>query len=418
MWTFERNSWLTVVRIPLGARLETDLRNSLPHDGEHASIHWHGIRLPNDQDGVPYLVQDPVFPGESYHYSFVPPDTGTFFFHTHCNTAEHFGRGLVGVLIVEGDETEPYDADEVLLIRDWRVDVATGEFLSFTTRRGAARAGTYGPVRSVNGVVNPEISLPARADCRLRLINVDPTRIVDVGVTGADAAIIAIDGIPVAPFQLEHWALAPAMRIDVVVRTPREGGRALLIDHRPEEPFELARLTPAGESKRSGDFVPAPLRASVVPEPVLDDAGIFELEFGSVRSADELDPEDPLFDLLLGPLCLGFDTNWTINASAWPAGDHENVPQPLAELKLGGSYRFILRNRTQLVHPIHIHGHSFKVLASGKRRIIPHFADTVLLGSDETIEAAFVADNPGRWMVHCHVAEHQETGMMGYFTVG
>ncbi len=94
---------------------------------------------------------------------FVPPDTGTFFFHTHCNTAEHIGRGLVGVLIVEGDESEPYDADEVVLVRDWRIDLAAGVFLPFTTNRGAGRAGTYGPVRTANGAVNPELVLPASA---------------------------------------------------------------------------------------------------------------------------------------------------------------------------------------------------------------------------------------------------------------
>ncbi len=417
LWTFSDETWAPVVRIPLGARLEVDLTNQLPREGEHASIHWHGIRLPNSQDGVPYLVQDPVFPGESYHYSFVAPDTGTFFFHTHCNTPEHFGRGLIGVLIVEGDETEPYDADEVLVIRDWRVDVDAGQFLPFTTTRGAARAGTYGPIRSVNGIVDPEISLPARADCRLRLLNLDPTRIVDVGIEGAAAAIIAVDGIAVPPFPLERWSLGPAMRIDIVLRSAADGESVRLMDYRPEEPLELARLIGSGEPRRSGAFAPAPLRAGIVPEPDLTDAGLFELEFGSVRSADELDPDNPLLDLVLGPLCSSSATNWTINATAWPAGDHAHLPAPLAELERGRTYNFVLRNNTQLLHPIHIHGHSFKVLASDKRSIVPHFADTVLLEPEETIQAAFVADNPGLWMAHCHIAEHQETGMMGYFAV-
>lgn len=416
MWTFSDDNWLPIVRIPFGARLEVDLHNSLPREDQHASIHWHGIRLPNDQDGVPYLVQAPVFPGDSYHYSFVPPDTGTFFFHTHCNTAEHFGRGLVGVLIVEGDTTEPYDADEVLLIRDWRVDTESGEFLSFTTNRGASRAGTYGPIRSVNGAVDPEIRLPAVADCRLRLLNVDPTRIVDIGIEGADAAIVAIDGLAIPPMPLDRWALAPAMRIDIVVRTPVAGRIASLVDYR-DEPIELARLHAIGNSVRRGSFAPAPLRAAIVPEPDLTNAGVFELAFGSVRSADEIDPDGPLGELLLGPLCRGFDTNWTINATAWPGSDHENAPAPLAELELGRSYRMILRNNTALVHPIHTHGHSFKVLSSDRRDVIPHFADTVLLQPEEILETAFVADNPGSWMVHCHVAEHAETGMMGYFVV-
>ncbi len=84
---------------------------------------------------------------------------------------------------------------------------------------------------------------------------------------------------------------------------------------------------------------------------------------------------------------------------------------------IGRTYRWLLRNTTQHLHPIHIHGHTFTVLGSDKRTLPPHHADTVLLMEEETVEVAFVADNPGRWMLHCHVAEHQETGMMAYFTV-
>ena len=143
LWTFSDKSGCRWCASRSALVSKSTSGNSLPREGEHASIHWHGIRLPNDQDGVPYLVQDPVFPGEFYHYSFVPPDTGTFFFHTHCNTTEHFGRGLMGVLIVEGDTTEPYDADEVVLIRDWRVDAEAGR----VSRRSRRHAVPRGPAR-------------------------------------------------------------------------------------------------------------------------------------------------------------------------------------------------------------------------------------------------------------------------------
>src|SRR5262249_20755205 len=126
-----------------------------------ANHRYHALPLPNEQDGVPYLVQPPVRPGESFVYRFTPPDIGTYFFHTHCNTVEQLDRGLMGILLIDGDTTEPYDADKVLLIRDWAIDVDSGEFTSFFTLRGAGRAGTYGSLRSINGAVNPEIALPA-----------------------------------------------------------------------------------------------------------------------------------------------------------------------------------------------------------------------------------------------------------------
>jgi FtsP/CotA-like multicopper oxidase with cupredoxin domain len=93
------------------------------------------------------------------------------------------------------------------------------------------------------------------------------------------------------------------------------------------------------------------------------------------------------------------------------------VPAPLATLVRGRSYVFELSNGTPHTHPIHLHGHTFLVLESNKRRIDPYFTDTVLLRTKERVKIAFVADNPGDWMLHCHIIEHQDTGMMGYVRV-
>ena len=246
MWTFTESAWPPVVRLDLGDELQATLENRLPRADETTSIHWHGIRLPNDQDGVPHLVQPPVNVGETFHYRFTPPDCGTYFFHTHCNTVEQLGRGLQGTLIIDGDAVDNYDADVVLLMRDWIIDADTGGFASFFTLRGAGRAGTYGSLRTVNGAVNPEIPLPAAGECRLRLINSDPTRIMKIGVKGAEAAIIAIDGIAVEPFPLTLWEMGPAMRIDLALRAPQEGGRASLVDISQSAPLELAHFASKG----------------------------------------------------------------------------------------------------------------------------------------------------------------------------
>ena len=188
--------------------------------------------------------------GETFHYRFTPPDCGTYFFHTHCNTVEQLGRGLQGTLIIDGDAVDSYDADIVLLMRDWIIDPDTGQFDSFFTLRGAGRAGTYGSLRTVNGMINPEILLPAAGDCRLRLINSDPTRIMKIGVKGAEAAIIAIDGIAVAPFPLSLWEMGPAMRIDLALRAPQDGGRASLFDTSQSAPRELAHFKSQGAVRR------------------------------------------------------------------------------------------------------------------------------------------------------------------------
>lgn len=418
MWSFTDGAWPPVIRLDLGDRLEATIENRLPRPDESTSIHWHGIRLPNDQDGVPYLVQAPVRPGESFRYSFAPPDTGTYFFHTHCNTVEQLGRGLEGILIIDGDTTEPYDADEVLFMRDWQVDRETGEFNPFFTLRGAGRAGTFGPVRSVNGAVNPEIRLPASGDCRLRLINADPTRIMQIGVEDADAAIVAIDGIAVPPFPLSRWSMGPAMRIDLVLRAPQPGRIARLVDHSTPDRVELAHFVGSGVARRNSSFDPAPLRAGRIAEPDLKAATRLNFVFQASEAGQLVATPDDGLGAPLGALCLSSRTFWTINSRAWPDSDHARLPPPLAVLDRGRSYVFALKNDSEFSHPIHIHGHSFKLLGSDKQNRPPHHTDTVLLLPHETAEVAFVADNPGDWMFHCHIIEHQETGMMSYLRVG
>ena len=166
------------VRMVKGERLRASLVNRL---AEHTSIHWHGVRVANGSDGVPWLTQAPTRPGERYDYDLVPPDAGTFFFHPHCDEIGQIGRGLEGLLIVE-NEIEPYATDHVLAIRDWRVDAATGSFLPISTDEGAAKAGTFGTLRTVNGAAKPNFQVPAGKYARIRLLALDPTRILDIAI--------------------------------------------------------------------------------------------------------------------------------------------------------------------------------------------------------------------------------------------
>src|SRR5215210_2867604 len=160
-----------VLRARAGEEMTAEPVNNLE---AHTSIHWHAVRVPNAMDGVPYVTQMPVLPREHFNYTFAPPDPGTFFFHPHCNTAAQLGRGLAGVLIVEGDETEAFDDDLVLVLKDWRV-ANDGTFLPFLTVDGAARSGTFGTLRTVNGKVASRLAVPAGSDIRLRLVNADST---------------------------------------------------------------------------------------------------------------------------------------------------------------------------------------------------------------------------------------------------
>lgn len=416
LWTFKEDTPLPVVRVKAGVPFEANIKNGLAREGEHVTIHWHGLRIPNAEDGVPYMTQKPVYPGETGRYAFTPPDTGTFFFHTHCNAVEHVGRGLAGVLIVEGDEIAASDADIVLVMKDWRLS-PDGAFLPFTTDDGAAKAGTPGTVRSVNGITKPVIDIPASANVRVRLLNVDVTRISEVGFEGATASIIAVDGNPCAPIPMTTWRLGSASRIDVLLRSPKAGGTVRVMDYFAAEPVVLAELTAKGAAVRTDKFVAKPLRQLTYARPDLAKAERIPFAFSATATGEAVAALSGAGGIEIGSLCLSKRTFWAINKQAWPSPDHKDLGPPLAKLKSGQTYIFELQNLTPHAHPIHIHGHTFDVLKSSLRKLPPFRADTVFLVPKERTDVAFVAGTPGKWMFHCHILEHQETGMMGYIEV-
>ena len=417
LWTFQDGSDFPVLRVRAGERFEAIVKNGLTRPGEHVTIHWHGLRIPNREDGVAYLTQDPIQPGTEGRYAFTPPDTGTYFFHTHCNSVEHFGRGLVGVLIVEGDEVAPSDHELVLLMKDWRLSPDKA-FLPFTTDEGAAKAGTAGTVRAINGITKPVYAVPASANVRMRLLNVDPARISEIGIEGADAAIIAVDGNPCAPIKLDSWRFGPSQRLDILMRSPKAGETVKLIDYFSVTPVVLAEFTAEGKPLRRDRFSAKPLKYGRARAADRKIAERVPFEFSATATGKAIaDLAQAGIGLEIGSLCLSKRSFWAINKQAWSNSDNKMLGPPLAHLKKGNSYIFELKNLTPHAHPIHIHGHTFEVLTSSLRKILTHRADTVLLLPKERLEIAFVADNPGKWMFHCHILEHQETGMMGHFDV-
>ncbi len=408
-----------ILRARAGQAFSAQLINNLQ---EHTSIHWHGVRVPNAMDGVPYVTQMPVLPREQFTYSFAPPDPGTFFFHPHCNTVAQLGRGLAGVLIVEGDETEPFDDDVVFVLKDWRV-AKDGSFLPFLTVDGAARSGSFGTLRTVNGKVAPRIVVPAGANIRVRLVNADSTRIGELGMNGTTASVIAIDGNAIAPFALEGWRLGPAMRLDLALRTPDDGGEIALMDYFAAQPVTLATLVAQGDRARNEPFIPAALRAHAFPEPDLANARNHQLRLSASAVASNYPDLPPLvlpdgrtIDMM-DAFCATPRTLWAVDGKTWPQAGHERMPPPLLSFSRGETVRIEFLNTTPHMHPMHLHGHTFKVLSSSRLARPVHWADTVLVTPNERVQIAFVADNPGNWMLHCHIIEHQDTGMMGWFHV-
>ncbi|AXX61249.1 multicopper oxidase family protein [Vibrio vulnificus] len=373
---------------------------------EPTTIHWHGLRVPIEMDGVPFLSQKPVMPGESFTYRFTPPDAGTFWYHPHMNSVKQLGMGLVGLIIVDEAEPVSFDEDHALMLKHWHLN-EKGEWKSLLVPRLSARMGTPGEWGTVNGVHEPIYPLKANAMTRLRIANVDNTITYPIAIEGVDAWVIAIDGNPIkTPYKLSEHKIGPGMRVDLGLIAPAVGERFYVRQMKGKFPFPLCAFESVESDLLNQNILPT-LPLNPIAPLDLDMAEqidfVFEWE-GAVTPMDKSGQALPTF--------------WLVNKRAWEGMSQDSIPAPLATLERGRTYIFNLKNVTQYHHPIHLHGHTFTVLElNGQTLAEPFHTDTVLLGKNGSAKAAFVADNPGRWMYHCHVIEHMKTGLMGYIEV-
>jgi hypothetical protein len=228
-----------VLRMRKGEPFAARLVNAID---DPTTIHWHGIRVPNKMDGVPFLVQPYVYTGDHFDYAFTPPDAGTFWYHPHCNTLTQMGHGLTGVIVVENPNDPKFDAEMVVNLRDWRLG-DDGQFIEQFRPRDAAKTGTYGTVRTANWLDQPQYDAPAGGLVRLRVAITDVTRIYAFRVDGAEAAVIALDGNPVPQrFSPDALLLGPGQRMELAIRMP-EGCRepAGREGHQAQNPGDAAR---------------------------------------------------------------------------------------------------------------------------------------------------------------------------------
>lgn len=395
IWSYNGLSPGPLLRARQGKRFRVAFQNTLP---EATTVHWHGIRLPNAMDGVPHLTQPPVEPLQGFAYDFVPPDAGTFWYHPHLASAEQVDRGLYGALIVEEPAPPEADREIVWVLDDWRLATDGRLLADYDDPAQVFAAGRIGTTITVNSERSPPLGVRLGERIRLRLINTANARIFGLRFEQHEPMVIALDGQPVMPFAPEDGriVLAPGQRCDLMIDMMGEPGRRYAVrdDYDLKAPYQLATIiygtgAPVRESRLRAPIALAP---NPLPEPDIARAKLIAFMFGGGISAHQ----------------------WTVNGIAHLAHDDK----PIAELALGQSYRLHLHNDTDVEHPIHLHGHSFRILSiGGEINARREWRDTVLLPRRKAVEVALVADNPGNWMLHCHILEHQDAGMMGVIRV-
>lgn len=398
------------IRVREGQRLRVSVTNRL---ATPTTIHWHGVDVPNAMDGVPDLTQPPIRPGSTFLYEFDARPSGTRWYHTHFDATHQQDRGLYAPLIIlPAQEPNPPDREYTLVFSSWVTGQAApapapggmmGNGMMGNGMMGGGMMGSSGPAYdtlAVNGKAFPAtapLAVSQGERVRLRLINASGERTHLIALEGHRLRVTHTDGNALQqPVEVDVVPIAPAERYDVEFTADRPGV------------WSLHDLTP-GQTK-------AGLRVRVVyaghegePEaaPRTDAAGLELWSYALGSGVDRLGRATDAtrdYALQLSGGMMGSAT-WTINGKVYPATDPLLVRQ-------GDLVRVGLFNMSMQDHPIHLHGHSFRLTQIGGQTLAaPLIKDVVDVRPMERASLEFVADNPGNWMLHCHKPMHMDGGM-------
>lgn len=434
--TWAYNGGLTgpEIRVKRGDTLRVRVSNRLPED---TTIHWHGLPVPNDMDGVPDVTQPPIRSGENFTYEFEVPVSGTYLYHSHAGL--QLDRALYGPLIVEPEnERLSYDREYTLLLDDWldgvdgtpenamkrlkaggsamddMQDMGDGDSMKGMEGMGHGDEASGMEVREnvaprqwppdlvyplylVNGKTPdfPEEFVVRRGETvRLRIANPSSSTIFRVALAGHRMTVVEADGQPVEPVEADAIRIGMGERYDVLVDAKSPGVWQLAA--RAEGTQKIARAL----FRYKGTKVSPPS-----PDAMPSEMDRKMLAYDMLRATPEAetpqvgDPDETI------PVRLTGDEEsfvWMMNGKVFAEADPMRVDR-------NRRIRFEFRNETMMPHPMHLHGHFFRVdNGTGGGPI----KDTVIVEPMQKLAVDWFADNPGEWAFHCHMLYHQEAGMM------
>lgn len=394
LWTYNGQLPGPTIRAKKGDRLVVRFTNSLP---EPTTIHWHGVRVPVEMDGMEPLIQ----PGETFEYSYVIRDAGTYWYHPHHRSSAQVGYGLYGALIVEDPSDPPLGDDVVLVLSDIGIE-ADG---SLTPGDSDGWFGDYfgreGNTVLVNGRILPTLAARQDVPQRWRLVNAARSRYFKFALPGESTMVrIGGDGGLIdRPEPIETLQLSPGERAELQVMPKGTAGELTLMGldanrfHLPvpDPPVPLMKLRIAEDAPGKG-AKPLPETLRTI-EPI-DTTG------ARVQGIDLMEKPGPI-GAVLG-----------IN------GKTMDEAEPL-HASINSVEIWEVTNSTPYDHPFHLHGFSFQVLdIDGEAPVRREWKDTVNVQPKQKIRIAIPFDDrPGHWMFHCHILDHAELGMMSVLEV-
>lgn len=395
VWTYNGSLPGPLIRAKVGDKIIVHFKNSLP---EATTIHWHGMRLPNDMDGAPGVTQEPVASGGSFTYEFTARDAGTYWYHPHVDSSAQVGRGLYGPILVE-DPKDPkvFGDDLVLVLSDMSLD-ENGQLLP--QDNGGAFSdlfGREGSVLLVNGKVMPHLKVRAGKQQRWRVINAARARYYMLQLPNHTFVRLGGDnGLAERSETVNRVLVTPGERADFVFTPSDAPGTASIMKWIPtDRGFGSLYNRPRQDMLEIDTVDAAPVRPEAIPEQLRDIEPI-DLADAVERTIEltiEKEPTDASRQVVMG-----------INhIPSWKA-------KPI-EAHLGETDIWRVVNNTAFAHPFHLHGYFFQVLDEAR---IPEWKDTVNVPANSELRIAVKFDErPGMWMYHCHILDHADSGMMG-----
>ncbi|HET9095316.1 MAG TPA: multicopper oxidase family protein [Candidatus Baltobacteraceae bacterium] len=403
-----------VLRIAHGQRLRAKFVNN---SGEPGTIHWHGMILPNKMDGVEGVTQAAVPDRESFLYEFTPDPPGTRWYHDHIS--DGVARGLFGLIIVEDPKDEPADKEFALVFHD----VPNLRSIQ-AAMNGVSTAPMVDPMGSpemmqmqpgdkmgdevsyiahcINGACYPntqKLAVKVGDRVRLRILNANPTQTRYVRLAAHRLTVTHSDGNRLQqPLEVDALRIGVAERYDAYFEVTKPG--AFLLQGLSSDPLAYQQ---AAVVHTEGMENASPLSS---PQ-TLDGVDYFTYEkAGGVAGGPQALPSDAhAFTLGGGEYA---SDKWTINGKIYP-----NTPKIYVHRGQTVTVHFL--NKTDMDHPMHLHGHVFQLTqVDGARLVRPLAKDTSLVRANGgTATWVFKADSPaGRWLLHCHNEIHMMDGMM------
>lgn len=392
-WTYDGTLPGPLIRAKVGDRVIVHFTNSLPGA---TSIHWHGLRVANDMDGVPGVTQEPVAAGGQFRYEFVVRDAGTFWYHPHINSAAQVGWGLYGAMIVEDPDDPPAFGDDLVLVfSDMGLDEDGGFQAVDAGGAFGDLFGREGNVLLVNGKVLPRLQVRAGKQQRWRIINAARSRYYTIGLSGHRLIRLGGDnGLAERSSEVDRIVLVPGERADLVFTPSDEPGTSRTLKWTPTERGFGSTFSGRREDMMTIETVDA---RPVVPEPIPE--FLREIEPIDIEGAVELSLD----------LTIDIDANEQVvmGVNGRPHWNGEPI-----QARVGETHVWTVVNDTDFAHPFHLHGFFFQVLDPTR---VPEWKDTVDVPAHSEPRLAVEFDErPGVWMYHCHILDHAQVGMMGH----